>query len=216
MPLRKLSWSLALLVAWAVALPAQNNAGNQPSAGAQPAQMPPGHGIKCLKADGTPCGNPEVNDLNQDITDAKSTVSDSKSTVGDAQQNVSDAKQVSGDAQQLGQDAKKPLANPKQTVADGKQAASDVKSAYGDAQQSISDAQQAGQDVKQNLQDVKKTVKDLIGIKSLALKAPDGAMNCAQNDGSACTDSQTKAVQTDAAQKQPPIIVQREVDQPTN
>lgn len=113
-------------------------------------------------------------------------------------------------------DAKNPLAHPKQTVADAKQAVSDVKSAVGDAQQTKSDAQQAGQDVKQNLQDVKKTFKDLAGIKSLALKALDGSMNCTQNDGSACNDTQTKALQAKAAQKSPPLTVQREVDQASN
>jgi hypothetical protein len=111
---------------------------------------------------------------------------------------------------------KKPLANPKQTVSDVKQAVSDVKGAVGDAQQTKSDAQQAGQDVKQNLLDVKKTFKDLAGIKTLALKALDGSMNCAQNDGSACNDDQTKALQSKAAQKTPPLTVTREVDQASN
>jgi methyl-accepting chemotaxis protein len=207
MLLRKLSCLTALLLATAFELPAQAN--NNVPAG----QMPPGHGIKCLKADGTPCGSSEVNDLNQDVTDAKTTVSDSQSTVSDTQQNVSDAKQVGSDAQQLGSDARQPLANPKQDASDAKQAVSDVKSAVGDAQQTKSDAQQAAQDVKQNLQDVKKT---LAGIKSLSLKALDGSMNCAQNDGSACSDTQTKALKNVAGQKAPPLTINREVDQPSN
>jgi methyl-accepting chemotaxis protein len=210
MLLRKLSCLTALLLATAFELPAQAN--NNVPAG----QMPPGHGIKCLKADGTPCGSSEVNDLNQDVTDAKTTVSDSQSTVSDTQQNVSDAKQVGSDAQQLGSDARQPLANPKQDASDAKQATGDVKSAVGDVQQTKSDVQQAAQDVKQNLQDVKKTFKDLAGIKSLSLKALDGSMNCAQNDGSACTDIQTKALKTQAAQKAPPLTINREVDQPSN
>ncbi len=190
----------------------------QTSATAQPAgQMPPGHGITCLKSDGkTPCGNSEVADLNQDIKDLKQTAGDTKSVVGDAQQNVSDAKQVGGDAQQVGSDAAHPAVNAKTDVSDTKQAASDTKSAYGDGQQSVSDTQQVGSDVKQNLQDVKQTVKDLAGIKSLALKSLDGSLNCAQNDGSACTDSQTKALQAHAAQKTPPITIKREADSPGN
>jgi hypothetical protein len=123
---------------------------------------------------------------------------------------------VGSDAQQVGSDIKKPLANPKQTVSDVKAAVSDVKSAVSNAQQTKSDAQQAGQDVKQGAQDVKKTFKDLIGIKSLALNALDGSMNCAQNDGSACNDNQTKALQAKAAQKTPPLTVSREVDQASN
>jgi F0F1-type ATP synthase membrane subunit b/b' len=210
MPPGRFCWLSALLLAWAVPVFAQSNAT------AAAGQMPPGHGIKCQKADGSPCGDPEIADLNQDVTDAKTTVSDSQSTVSDTQQNVSDAKQVGGDAQQVSADMKKPLANPKQTVSDAKQAVSDVKSAVSDAQQTKSDAQQAAQDVNQNLQDVKKTFKDLAGIKSLALKALDGSMNCSQNDGSACNDTQTKALQTQAAQKSPPLTISREVDQPSN
>lgn len=207
-PIRFLTFS-ALVLAASLATPAQNGATDQ-------GQMPPGHGIKCQKADGSPCGDPEVSDLKQDITDAKATYGDSKSTVGDTQQNVSDAKQVGSDAQQVGSDLKKPLADPKQTVSDVKQAVSDVKSAIGDAQQTKSDAQQTGQDTKQNILDVKKTLKDLAGIKSLALKALDGSLNCAQSNGSACNDDQTKALQSKAAQKTPPLTVTREVDQASN
>jgi methyl-accepting chemotaxis protein len=209
MPLKVFLFA-AFLLSTTMPVAAQN------TSSAQAAQMPPGHGIKCLKSDGSPCGTPEVNDLAQDVADTENTVGDSKSAVGDAQQNGSDAKQAASDAKQLSADAKNPLAHPKQTVADAKQAVSDVKSAVGDAQQTKSDAQQAGQDVKQNLQDVKKTFKDLAGIKSLALKALDGSMNCSQNDGSACNDTQTKALQAKAAQKTPPLTVQREVDQAGN
>lgn len=199
----------ALLVAAAMLLAAQ--AGNPaPTAG----QMPPGHGIKCLKADEkTPCGSSEISDLSNDIKDLKATFGDAKSTVSDAQQNVSDAKQVAGDAKQIGSDARHPAANSKQDVSDAKQAGSDAKSAYDDAQQTKSDTQQTVQDVQQNVQDAAQTVKGLKGIGSLALKALDGTMSCAQNDGSACTDSQTKALQVHAAQKNPPVNVKREVDQ---
>jgi methyl-accepting chemotaxis protein len=192
-------------------LAAQSNGSSQ----AQTATAP-GQGLKCIKADGTPCGNPEVSDLNKDLADFKATFGDAKSTAGDAKQNVADAKQVGGDAKQIGSDAKQPITNAAQGYSDATQTAADTKSAYGDAQQTKSDTQQTGQDVKQNVQDVKQTLKDLVGIKSLALKAPDGSMNCAQNDGSACNDSQTKALQTHAAQKAPPITVQREADQPTS
>jgi peptidoglycan hydrolase CwlO-like protein len=210
MRLITLFWLTALLLATGMQVFAQNN-------GADPAgQMPPGHGIKCQKADGSPCGDPEINNLKQTVTDAKTTVSDTQSTVSDTQQNVSDAKQVGGDAQQVGSDMKKPLANPKQTVSDVKQAVGDVKSAVGDVQQTKSDAQQAVQDVQQNVEDAKKTLKGLAGIKSIALKALDGSMNCAQSDGTACTDIQTKALQAQAAQKAPPLTITREVDQLNN
>jgi len=203
-----------LLAASAFQLAAQSsNTQANPQA---PGQMPPGHGIKCLKADGTPCGNPEISDLNKDIADMKAAVGDTKSTVSDVQQNVSDAKQVGGDAQQLGADAKQPVANAKQGVGDAQQATSDVKSAYGDAQQTKSDAQQSAQDVQQAAQDVKQTVKDLFGIKSVGLAKNDGSMNCTQTDNSACNDNQTKALQTHAAQKTPPITIQREADQASN
>lgn len=210
MPFNRIFLCASLLIAASVVTPAQGNSKTQAT------PMPPGHGIKCQKSDGSPCGDPEVSDLNKDIADAKTTVSDSKSTHDDAVQNVSDTQQVGSDAKQVGSDLKKPLANPKQTVKDVKAAVSDVKSAVGNAQQTKSDAQQAGEDVKQNLLDVKKTFKDLAGIKSLALKALDGSMNCAQSDGSACNDNQTKALQSKAAQKTPPLTVTREVDQASN
>ena len=209
------AFAVLLLAISALQLAAQGNA-NSGAASQANGQLPPGHGIKCLKADGTPCGNPEISDLNKDITDFKATFADTKSTAGDAKQNVSDAQQVGSDAKQLGADAKQPVSNAKQGVSDAKQTTSDVKSSYSDAQQTKSDTQQTSQDVQQNLADVKQTVKDLFGIKSVALKSPDGSMNCTQNDETACNDSQTKALKTHAAQKTPPINVQREADQPSN
>ncbi len=79
------------------------------------------------------------------------------------------------------------MSDAKQTASDGQQ--------IGDAQQTKSDAQSAVQDVQQNAQDVAQTAKDLKGIGSLALKALDGTMDCTQNNGSACNDTQTKALQ---------------------
>jgi hypothetical protein len=182
---------------------------------AQPAQAPPGHAIKCLKADGkTPCTPSVVSDLNQDITNLKQTFGDAKSTVGDTQQTVGDVQQNGSDVKQTAADAKHPIANAKQDVGDTKQTVSDAQQTYGDVQQTKSDAQSTVQDVQQNAQDLKQTAKDLKGIGSLALKALDGTLNCTQNDGSACNDTQTKALQTHAAQKTPPVVVQRQVDQP--
>jgi len=76
--------------------------------------MPSGHGISCLKADGqTPCVDTDVSDLNDEVSglkklfnNAKSVVTDAKSATGDAQQAGSDGKQVTSDGQQLGSDAK--------------------------------------------------------------------------------------------------------------
>jgi methyl-accepting chemotaxis protein len=194
---------MALLVASLTQLSAQSK--SQPAA---PAPAGQGTSLKCSHADGqTPCTPNEVSDLNQDIADLKATFGDAKSTVGDAQQNVSDAQQVSSDAKQLNSDAKKPAANTKQTVSDAKQTASDTKQAYGDAQQTKSDSQQTVQDVQQNLQDAQQSVKDLKGIGSLALKALDGTLGCAQNDGTPCNENQIKALQTHAANKKPPLTV---------
>jgi hypothetical protein len=203
MQVRLVSISAALFLAsLAMQLAAQTQA--------QPAQAPPGHAIKCLQADGkTPCAPSTVSDLNHDITDLKQTFGDAKSTVGDTQQTVGDVQQNGADVKQTASDAKHPIANAKQEVGDTKQT-------VGDAQQTKSDAQSAVQDVQQNAQDVAQTAKDLKGIGSLALKALDGTLNCTQNNGSACTDTQTKALQTHAAQKTPPLIVQRQVDQPSN
>jgi hypothetical protein len=184
--------------------------------------MPLGHGIRCLKADGqTPCGHAEISDLNDDILgfkkavavgktvvgDTKTAVGDAKTVAGDAQQGVSDAKQLGSDAKQLGSDAKSK--NLAQGVSDAKTAAGDAKTADGDAQTAVGDAQSAAGDGQQ-------VVNDLKGIGGLALKSPNGAINCTQNNGSACSDAQTKALQTHAAQKTPPITVKREVDQASN
>ena len=191
--------------------------GAQSSAKPKAADPATGHGIKCLKADGkTPCQNPEVADLNKDLKDLKATFSDSKTAVGDSQSAVGDAKQTGADAKQTAADAKHPIANAKQGIEDGKQTGNDAKQTYGDAQSAKSDAQSAGQDMKQNLADAKQTAEDLKGIGALALKALDGSLNCAQDDGSACDDDQTKALKAHAAQKKPPITVKREVDEPNN
>jgi hypothetical protein len=184
--------------------------------------LPPGHGIKCLKADGsTPCGNPEIDSLNLSLSSlkqfgqaAKTVVSDSKTVVTDTQGAVSDTKQVGADGQQVVSDVKQVGTDVKnndmkQAVSDAKQTGSDAKSAEGDVKTAAGDPQQVGSDAKQ-------VVKDLQGIQNVSLKAPDGAMNCAQTDGSACNDTQTKALQTQAAQMTPAINVQREVDQPSN
>jgi methyl-accepting chemotaxis protein len=226
MQVRIFTMSAALLLAApAMQLAAQSNANSQP------AQAPPGHGIKCLKADGkTPCGNPEVSDLNKDIADFKATFGDAKAAVGDTQQTVGDVKQTGSDAKQAGADtkqaaadAKHPVANAKQEASDAKQTGSDAKQVYGDAQQTYGDAQQTksdaqstAQDVQQNAQDIAQTAKDLKGIGSLALRALDGSMSCTQEGGSACTDNQTKALKTHAAQKKPPLTVKREADQASN
>jgi hypothetical protein len=101
-------------------------------------------------------------------------------------------------------------------VGDTEQTVSNAKQTYDDAQQTKSDAQSTAQDVQQNAQDLAQTAKDLKGIGSLALKALDGTMSCTQNNGSFCTDTQTKALQTHAAQKAPPVVVQREVDHPSH
>ena len=213
----KIGWAIvAMCVAAAIYLVVKNKQTN--AAG----DMPAGHGIKCLRADGqTPCGDAEISDLNNDIlgfkkvvaagktvvSDTKSVVGDAKTVVGDAQQGVSDAKQLGSDAKQLGSDAKNK--NLAQGVSDAKTAADDAKTAEGDAQTAVGDAQAAAGDGQQ-------VAKDLQGIGSLSLKSPDGAVNCAQDDGSACSDAQTKALQTHAAQKSPPITVKRDVDKASN
>jgi len=185
-------------------------------------ELPPGHGIRCLKADGqTPCGDAELASLKGDIagfkklvqvgktvtSDIKTAVSDTKSAVGDAQQVGEDSKQVGSDAKQLGSDAKNK--DLKQGVKDAKQASGDAKTEVGDAKTAVGDPKQVGGDAQQ-------VIQDLTGIGSISLKSPDGSMNCAQNDGSACNDSQTKALQADAAQKKPPITVQREAERANN
>jgi hypothetical protein len=182
----------------------------------------PGHQIWCLKADGfTPCGDPEIDSLNSAIagikqfgqaaktvaTDTKTAVTDTQGAVGDVQQVGSDGQQLGSDAKQLATDAKNK--DLKQGVSDAQQAGSDAKGAVGDVKTVAGDPQQVGSDAQQVL-------KDLKGIGSLSLNAPDGSMNCAQTDGSACSDNQTKALQTHAAQMTPSITVKREVDQASN
>jgi hypothetical protein len=196
--------------------------GNPQQEGDSRGRPAPGHGIKCLKADGqTPCGDAEISALNGDILgikkavaigktvvgDTKTAAGDAKGVVGDAGQGISDAKQLGSDAKELGSDAKSK--NLKQGVSDAKTAAGDGETAEGDAKSTAGDAQTAASDGQQ-------VANDLKGIGMVGLKAPNGAMNCVQDNGSACNDSQTKALQTHAAQKTPPLTVKREVDQPSN
>jgi hypothetical protein len=180
--------------------------------------MPTGHGIRCLKADGqTPCGDPEVSDLNDDlagikklINNAKSVVSDSKSATGDAQQAGSDGKQLQSDGQQLGSDAKQLGSDAKNK--DLKSGVNDAKQAAGDAKSAAGDAKTAEGDAKQVVGDAQQVIQDLKGIGSLSLVSSNGAMNCTQNNGTFCTDDQTKALQLHAAQKAPPLTIRRQVD----
>lgn len=203
---RRSLFTALVMIAAACSLAAQN-----PAASSSAPDMPPGHGIKCAKADGkTPCTNDEVAALNKDIADAKQTYSDTTGAVSDAKQTPSDAEQVGSDAKQLGTDAAHPVANAKQIPKDVKSAVSDTKQAYSDPGTVKSDVQQVGQDAKQDVQDVGKSLK---GIKSLFLKAPDGSMACTQDNESACNDDQTQALKTHAAAKTPPVTVTREVDQ---
>jgi hypothetical protein len=184
--------------------------------------LPPGHGITCLKSDGsTPCGNPDIDSLNLSLANlkqlgqsAKTVVTDSKTVVSDTQGAVSDTKQVGADGQQVVSDVKQVGTDVKnkdmnQAVSDAQQTGSDAKTAEGDVKTAVGDPQQVGSDAQQVLTDLK-------AIKNVSLKSPDGAMNCAQNDGSACNDNQTKALQTHAAQMTPSITVKRQVDQASN
>jgi hypothetical protein len=175
---------------------------------------PPGHAIKCAKADGkSPCTQAEIAALNKDIADAKQSYGDTKGAVDDTKQTPSDVKQVGSDAKQLGTDAKHPVANAKQIPKDVKTAVSDGKQAYGDPGTVKSDVQQVAQDAKTDVKDVGKSLK---GIKALFLKAPDGSLACKQEDETACNDDQTKALQVHAASKTPPVKVTREVDKPAH
>jgi hypothetical protein len=184
--------------------------------------LPRGHGIKCLKSDRlTPCGNLEIASLNLSLAGlkqlgqaAKTAVNDTKGLVSDTQGAVSDAKQVGADGQQVASDVKQVRTDVqnkdlKQAVSDAKQTGSDAKSAEGDVKTAVGDPQQVAGDAQQ-------VFKDLQGIGSVSLKSPDGAMNCTQNDGSACNDSQTKSLQAHAAQMAPAITVKREADQASN
>jgi hypothetical protein len=203
--------SRSLFAAFVLVAAAFPLAAQKPAASSAP-DMPPGHGIKCAKADGkTPCTDDEVAALNKDIADAKQTYNDATGAVNDTKQTPSDAKQVGSDAKQLGTDAAHPVANAKEIPKDVKTAVTDTKQAYSDPGTVKSDVQQVAQDAKQDVQDVGKSLK---GIKALFLKAPDGSLACKQEDESACNDDQTKALKTHAATKTPPVTVTREVDQP--
>jgi hypothetical protein len=184
--------------------------------------LPSGHQIKCLKADGeTPCGAPEISALNDDLSGlkkavgaVKSAVTDTKTAKGDAKQSGSDGQQVVTDGKQGGSDAKKlgsdvknkdigqGVKDAKTVVGDGKQAEGDVKTATGDAKTAVGDAT--------------KVIKDLKGIGSLSLLARDGSMSCQQETGEACSDAQTKALQIHAAQKNPALTIEREADEARN
>jgi hypothetical protein len=184
--------------------------------------MPSGHGITCLKADGqTPCGNSDVSDLNDDLSGikklfngAKSVVTDSKSATGDAQQAGSDGKQLGPDGQQLGSDAKQLASDAKNK--DLKSGVNDGKQAAGDAQTATSDAKTAAGDAQQVLGDAKGVIQDLKGIGSLSLESSSGELSCKQEDGAACTDDQTRALQAHASVKSPPLTIRREVDGNSN
>ncbi len=205
------TYSRSLFIAFVLLASAFPFAGQKPAASSVP-DMPPGHAIKCAKADGkSPCTAAEVAALNKDIADAKQTYGDTTGAVSDTKQTPSDAVQVGSDAKQLGTDAAHPVANAKQIPKDVKGAVSDTKQAYSDPGTIKSDAQQVAQDAKQDVQDVGKSLK---GIKALFLKAPDGSLACKQQDESACNDDQTQALKTHAATKTPPVTVTREVDQP--
>lgn len=174
---------------------------------------PAGRDIKCALSDGrTPCSPDDVESLNSDISKFKQLVTDGKSAAGDGQQATGDTKQATGDAKQLGSDAKHPVANAKQLVGDAQQVGSDGKQVVDDGKQVTGDAKQVVQDAKDIPSATKGVLKDLKGIGSIALKSMDGKLNCKQNDGSPCNDDQTNALKTQAAQKQPPLTIIREVD----
>jgi hypothetical protein len=191
-----------------------NNRRNAQAAG----DMPLGHAIRCLKADGqTPCGDADISGLNDDIAglkkligNAKSVVTDSKTSTGDAQQAGSDGKQLESDGQQLGSDAKQLGSDAKNK--DLKGGVSDAKTAAGDVKSATGDAKTAAGDAKQVVGDAQQVIKDLKGIGSLSLLSSDGAMNCTQDNGASCTDDQTRALQAHAAQKSPPLTIQRQTD----
>src|SRR5580704_692629 len=69
--------------------------------------LPAGHGIKCLKADGTtPCGDPEVSNLNGLISGVQKAVATAQAAKDKAQGVVNQVQQAGQEAKQLGQDAK--------------------------------------------------------------------------------------------------------------
>jgi len=180
--------------------------------------MPSGHGITCLKADGqTPCASTDVSDLNDDLSGikklfsgAKSVVTDSKSATSDAQQAGSDGQQLESDGQQLGSDAKQLASDAKNK--DLKSGVNDAKQAASDAQTAANDAKTADGDAKQVLGDAQGVIQDLKGIGSLSLVSTNGTLSCMQENGAACTDDQTRALQAHAAQKSPPLTIRRQVD----
>jgi len=88
----------------------------------------------------------------------------------------------------------------------------DAKQAAGDAKTAAGDAKTAAGDAKQVLGDAKGVIQDLKGIGSLSLVSSNGALSCMQDNGAACTDDQTKALQTHAALKSPPLTIRRQVD----
>lgn len=185
-------------------------------------RMPSGHGITCLKADGqTPCGDSDVSDLNDDLSGikklfngAKSVVTDAKSATGDAQQAGSDGKQLGSDGQQLGSDAKQLASDAKNK--DLKSGVNDAKQAASDAQTAANDAKTAQGDAKQVLGDAQGVIQDLKGIGSLSLVSSSGELSCKQEDGTACTDDQTRALQVHASVKSPPLTIRRQVDGNSN
>jgi len=88
----------------------------------------------------------------------------------------------------------------------------DAKQAAGDAKTAAGDAKTAAGDAKQVVGDAKGVIQDLKGIGSLSLVSSNGALSCMQDNGAACTDDQTKALQTHAALKSPPLTIRRQVD----
>ena len=175
--------------------------------------LPPGHGIRCAHSDGlTPCTPEDVSHLNSELSKFKQLISDGKSAAGDGQQATGHANQAAADAQQLGSDANHPRANAKQLVGYAKQAGAGGKQVVDDGKQVTDDARQVVQDAKDIPSATKGVLKDLRGIGSIALKSVDGKLSCRQDDGSPCNDDQTNALKTQAAQKQPPLSIIREVD----
>jgi len=191
---------------------------SRPENAIETGELPQGHGIKCLRADGqTPCGDAELASLKSDISGLKKLVQVGKTVTSDTKTAVSDTKSAVGDVEQVGEDGKQLGSDAKQVGADVKnkdlkQGVKDAKQAVGDAKTAKDDGKTAAGDPGQVTSDTQQVIQDLTGIGAISLKSPDGAMNCAQDNGSACSDRQTKALQAHAAQKKPPINVQREAD----
>ena len=173
--------------------------------------LPQGHELQCMKADGrTPCGDPEIADLNNAIAGLKKAVAAAKTATGDAQGVVGDAKQAGENGKQLGSDAKQLGSDAKKKEL--KKAVGDAKQAGGDAETATGDAKQATGDAKQLAGDAQQVAKALKGIGGLTLKSPDGTMTCVQDDGTVCSDEQTSALQVHAAQLEPTVTVRRKAD----